>query len=124
MENFLLSWGVLVLSALANAYGAFVIKLGLNRQGPLPTGSVGGVILYFLGLLKSPLVISGVASFFLAPVLFSAALSRMEVSVAQPAMVGMNFAFLMVCAALFLGERITPRKLVGVAMVVAALFLL
>lgn len=124
MEGFLLSWGVLVLSALANAFGAFVIKLGLNRQGPLPTQSLGGVVLYFLRLLKSPLVVAGVASFFLAPVLFSAALSRMEVSVAQPAMVGMNFAFLMLCAALFLKEDVTPKKLLGVAMVVAALFLL
>ena len=124
MKAFLLSWGLLVLSAAANAYGAFVIKLGLNRQGPLPLDSFGQAALYFLRLLRSPLVLSGLALFFLAPLIFAAALSRMEVSVAQPAQVGMNFVFLMLCAAYFLRERITPRKAAGVAMVAAALFLL
>jgi len=124
LNRFLLTWGLVGLSAAANSYGAFIIKLNLNRQGPVPVGSPIRAALYFLRLLRSPLVVSGVAAFTLAPFLFSIALSRMDLSVAQPAFVGLNFGVLVVLACLVLKERLTARKVTGIAAIVIALVLI
>jgi len=124
VQQSLLNWGILILSALCNALGVFIIKIGLNRQGAVYFSPLREVVFYFFRLLKSPLVISGGLLFFLAPFLFATALSRMDISVAQPAQVGLNFSILMLCAVFFLKEKFSFRKGFGVLLVLLAIFFL
>lgn len=121
MEHFLLTWGILIISAAANAFGAFVIKMNLNAAGPAPVTRPLAMIGYFFSLLRSPLVVFGVLLFFASPFLYSIALSRMEVSIAQPAFVGLNFSLLVICATTILRESWTWRKGLGMVLVVAGL---
>jgi len=119
-----ISWAALVSSAFSNAVGVFLIKLGLNRRGPVPLSGPRAMAGYFWSLVKSPQVVLGTALFFLAPFVYTVALSHMEVSVAQPAHVALNFAILMLCAVLFLREKFSLRKIAGLFFVLLGLTLL
>jgi multidrug transporter EmrE-like cation transporter len=124
LKEFLESWGLLILSVFFNVYGIFVIKLKLNQYGIIRLDSWKHFIEYFLVLIRSPLVISGVILFFLAPFLFAIALSRMEIVVAYPAQLGLNFVFLVVLALLILGESLTVHKTIGMVLVLAGIYFL
>jgi len=124
MKELFLSWGMLVLSVVFNAYGVFVIKLRLNEQGEVAMNSFKETFVYFMTLLKSPLVVSGVILFGLAPFLFTVALSRMEIVVAYPVQVGLNFLFLFVLAIWVLGEAINPVKLSAIVLIIAGVLIL
>lgn len=124
MKETFLSWGMLVLSVLFNVFGVFVIKMRLNILGPVGFDSFKNVLNYFWLLLKSPLVVAGVMFFSLSPFLFTVALSRMEISLAYPVNVGLNFVLLVLLAFLVLGEQITMLKGAGIILVFAGVFLL
>ncbi|MCK5215525.1 MAG: hypothetical protein KAR05_09255 [Candidatus Omnitrophica bacterium] len=124
MKETFLSWGMLVLSVLFNVFGVFVIKMRLNILGPVGFDSFKNVLNYFWLLLKSPLVVAGVMFFSLSPFLFTVALSRMEISLAYPVNVGLNFVLLVLLAFLVLGEQITMLKGAGIILVFAGIFLL
>lgn len=124
LKNIFLSWGMLLLSVLFNAYGAFIIKYKMNELGEMRLNSFNFIMTYFTALLKSPLVVSGIVLFFLAPFLFAVALSRMEISVAYPAQVGLNFIFLLFLAVMFLGENLTINKAIGISLVICSIYFL
>ena len=124
MKNMFLSWGMLVLSVVFNVFGVFVVKQRLNELGAIKMDSLRTVLQYFLLMMTSPLVIFGIVFFFAAPFLFTIALSRMEISVAYPAQLGLNFLILILLGLIFLGESLTIYKVVGMAMVLAGIYFL
>jgi len=124
MKEWFLSWGALICSVLFNVYGIFVIKLRLNDLGPIRCDSFRNMFSYFLELMKSPLVVSGLIFFFIAPFLFAVALSRLEITAAYPAQIGLNFLFLFVLALLVLGEQFTLMKGAGIFLVALGVYFL
>jgi len=124
IKEFCLSWGMLVLSIVFNAYGVFVIKLKMNELGPLKPESLKSVVGYTLQLLNSRLVLGGVILFFAAPFLFAIALSRMQISVAYPAQTVLNLLLLILVAALFLGEAITLHKVIAIGFALLSIYFL
>lgn len=124
MKELFLSWGMLILSVIFNAYGVFVIKLRLNELGEIPFNSIKTTSGYFLVLLKSPLVIGGILLFFIAPFLFAVALSRMEITIAYPAQIGLNFVILILLALFLLGEQMTLYKIVGIISILVGIYFL
>ena len=123
-KEIFLSWGMLIVSVLFNVVGVFVIKLKLNELGIRKVESLKSLLSYFLLLVKSPLVVLAVVLFFVAPFLFVVALSRMELAVAYPVQIGLNFILLVFLAVLFLGEQITFYKAIGMALILLGIFLL
>ena len=85
---------MLILSVIFNAYGVFLIKQRLNILGEIPLHSISIMINYILEFLKSPITIIGVVMFGLAPFFFAVAISRMEISIAYPVQVGLNFVII------------------------------
>ena len=124
LKEFCLSWGMLVLSVVFNVYGIFVIKLRMNELGKIEANSIKAILNYFLMLLHSRLAVSGIILFFLAPFVFAVALSRMEVTVAYPVLVLLNFLFLVILAVLFLGESMTLYKAIAILLAFVSICLL
>ena len=122
MKTFLMSWGMLVLSVLFNVFGVFVIKLKMNEYGEVKMDSLKTVLYYFLVLLKSPVVVCGVILFCVAPFLFAIALSRMELAVAYPAQIGLNFVILILLGFWVLGEPMTAYKMIGIVLTLVAIY--
>jgi multidrug transporter EmrE-like cation transporter len=119
-----LAWYLLLVSVVFDATGIFAIKLTLNRLGQIPVGSLSALAAYFIDLLGQPVLILGGVLFILAPFVFAAALSRMEVTTAYPVQVGLNFGLLVTLAVIFLGERLTVFKSLGLALLVVSVLLL
>jgi len=124
LKELFLNWGMLVISVVFNVLGVFIIKMRLNELGPIKMESIRSTIGYFLVMLKSPLVILGVLLFFLAPFIFAIALSHMDIVVAYPAQIGLNFVFLLVLALFFLGEQLTVGKMIGILFVLSGVIIL
>ncbi|MGB2706356.1 MAG: hypothetical protein WBC74_05845 [Candidatus Omnitrophota bacterium] len=124
IKEFFLSWGMLVLSVVFNVYGIFVIKLRMNELGKIELNSPKAILTYLLLLLHSKLAASGIILFFLAPFVFAVAFSRMEVTVAYPVLVLLNFLFLVILAVLFLGETMTLNKAIAILLAFVSIYLL
>ena len=118
----MLSWGMLCIGVIFNVIGVFVIKMKLNELGPMKVDSFKAILSYLVVMCKSPVVIVGVTLFFLAPFVLAVALSRMEISIAYPAQVGLNFLILFILAVLFLGETLTIHKIIGALLVLASIY--
>lgn len=124
MKEWLLSWGMLLVSVMFNAIGVFIIKLKLNELGVIKADSLRTVFTYFFVMLKSPFVVFGLVLFIIAPFLFVIALSRMEIVVAYPAQIGLNFLIVVLLAIAFLGEQMTSLKVVGSVLIFVGIYFL
>jgi multidrug transporter EmrE-like cation transporter len=122
MKDFALGWGTLVLSVAFNAFGVFVVKWRLNELGTLPLNSFKDALGYSWLLLKSPLVVPGLVLFLVAPFLFAVALSRMEISVAYPAQLGLNLVVLLLFGCFLLREQMTLFKIIGILCVLLGVY--
>ena len=122
MKSILLSWGMLIVSVIFNVWGVFCIKLRINDLGTVPMGSWRAMIQYFFSLLKYPEVISGLILFFIAPFLFAIALSRMDISVAYPVQISLNFVFLILLGFFVIGEAITMNKMIGLGLTFLSIY--
>ena len=103
---------------LLSAGAQLVLKAGMTAQAGVPRSAVAGIIAAFL----NPLVLAGLAVYFLSAVLWLAVLGKLPVSVAYP-FVSLGF----VCTALFgwalFGEPISAAKAGGIALIVAGVTL-
>lgn len=98
-------------------YGQFALKWQVTLAGPLPV-DLGGQLQYVLGLLLSPLVISGLAAAFLASVCWMLALTKLELSRAYP-FTALSLTLVVFLSAAVFGETLNTGKLIGSALIVA-----
>jgi multidrug transporter EmrE-like cation transporter len=117
--------GLLVLMyAVLNSYGALIIKHEINKIEKIDLNSVGSIIEFFVKLAKSPAVITGFVAIFISALAWMAALSRMDVSLAYPAAVGLNFLIVTFVAISLFGEQININKILGILLVFASIYFL
>ena len=69
-------------------------------------------------------VVFGLILFFAAPFLFAIAFSRMDIVVAYPAQIGLNFLVLVLLAVMFLKEQMTLPNMLGTALVLVGVYFL
>ncbi len=123
-KNWILSWGMLLLSVCFNAIGAIVIKAKMNEVGQIELHSLRKIFTYGLALLKSPIVVISLILFFSAPFIFAVALSRLPISLAYPVQVGLNFLLVLILSVFFLSESITVIKLAGIFLITVGVIIL
>lgn len=102
----------------------FMIKQRLNIPGEIQLHSISIITNYIFKFLKSPITVMGLVMFGLAPFYFAVAISRMEISIAYPVQVGLNFVIIVVLGLLFLGESLDLQKSIGIFLVLSSLFIL
>ena len=123
-KDFALSWGLIILSALFDSYAAFIVKMKFNQAGPIDFSSITLLLAYFSKWLRSPLLLTALATFLLAPGLWFFALNRIDLSVGYPTLVGFHLLFVLIFGIFFLGEAFTPQKAMGVLLIVLSLYFL
>jgi len=123
-KNFFLSWGLIILSALFDSYAAFVVKWKFNQLGPMDLSSFGSVWAYLAKFVQSPLLMTAVVTFCLAPGLWFLALNRIELSVGYPTLVGFHLVFILIFGLFLLGEPLTMRKATGLFLILVSLYFL
>ena len=121
---FSLSWGLIILAALFDSYAAFIVKTKFNELGAINFSSLQGVVSYIAKFLKSPLMLTAVIAFVLAPGLWFLALNRIDLSVGYPALVGFHLIFVLVFGIFCLGEVMTVNKSIAVVLIFISLYFL
>lgn len=124
MNKFFLSWGMVIGYVVLNSFGALIIKYKINAIGEVQLGSLKSIINYFIELLKSPLIICGILSIFISAFFWMTALSRLQISLAYPVAVGLNFFVVVTVALIFFGEQLSVGKVIGIVLIFISIFLL
>ena len=103
-------------------YGQLVLKWQMQGVGALPESGLQKLV-FLLGLVLNPWVLSGFVSAFLASLAWMAAMTRLEMSYAYPFM-SLAFVIVVGAGALFYGEPLTVGKVVGTTLVVFGLIVM
>ena len=117
-------WGMLILSVILNAAGAFLVKFKINELETFGAISVRAFKVFFWSLLKSPVAVIGAAFLFVAPFPFAVALSRLDISIAYPVQVALNFLLVLLLALMFLGETLSVNKTVSIFLIIVSIYLM
>jgi len=123
MKLFFLTWGLVVLAALMDVAGIIVIKLRLNFLGPVKYDSFFNVITYCLKIISTPASFIAAIVIFISPVIYAFALSRMNLSIAYPLIIGFSAIFLLILSYIILNESITLNNFIGILLILFGIFL-
>lgn len=123
-SKFLLSWGMVLAYIVFNSFGALIIKYKINEMGTIQLSSFRFVMKYFYELIKSPLIICGIFSIFISAFVWMVALSRMQISIAYPVAVGLNFIVVVTVALIFFKEHLSVEKIIGIVLIFISVFLI
>jgi drug/metabolite transporter (DMT)-like permease len=113
---------LLAVAALQCANQLF-LKAGVTPGGPIPL-SLEGLGVLVRRIVTTPMILVGYAVGALTGLLWLTALSRLEISVASPAVTGLYFILLLFFSRLLLSESITPGRWAGVLLILGGIFLL
>lgn len=113
---------LILLSAFFNAASVLIFKYRLNQSG-LSLKSFESLFNSSLTFIKSPLVIIGGMMFVVAPFVFLLALSKANVTLAYPVLVGLNFAFVIILSVIFLSEAVNAAKIIGILFILISMYL-
>lgn len=116
-----MAWVYVGISVMVTAYGQLVVKWRVSQRGHLPA-TLEGKLHFFGSLLTDPWVLSAMATTFLAALCWMAALSKLDLSRAYP-FSAVSFISVLIFSGLFLGEGISPGKVLGVAIVITGLII-
>ena len=119
MKYFALLTAALILNAAANLMMKFGMAAIEQSGGLFKTGPAGAVA----AILKNPILILGVLCFAANLGCYMIALQKLPISVAYPIMVTAGFAIIVVVAGLYLHERLAPTQWIGVALILAGVWL-
>ena len=116
---FATSLALIALTILFTVYGQVVVKWQVSRLGPFPAEASARAG-YFVALLLSPWIISGLLAGLLAALCWMAAVSRVDLSYAYP-FVSLTYPSVLLLAALLFGEPITWSKALGMMLILTGI---
>ena len=93
-------------------------------MGKVHLNSLDVIIRYFFELVKSPLVISGFSAILFSAFAWMLALSRLEISIAYPLAVGLNFLVVISVGIFLFGEILNISKIIGILLVFLSIYFL
>lgn len=106
----LISFSFILTGVLLNAAAQLLLKAGTNA---MPLG---------LRLAIEPHILGGLACYVVSVVVWIIALSRVPVSIAYP-MLSIGYVVNAIAAWAWLGEAVTPMRMLGIAVIVTGVFL-
>ena len=115
------SFGLIMAGVLLNAAAQLLLKAGTNAVGHFEF-SVGNLVPVGMKLGLEPHILGGVACYVVSLVVWIMGLSRVPVSIAYP-MLSIGYVVNALAAWYLFGESLTAQKIVGIAFIVAGVFL-
>lgn len=104
---------LLILLSISIAVGGqLLIKIGINRIGIVNLGSMDALKQLFLGVIKNPLVITGLFLYVISAAVWLIVLSAVDLSFAYP-FLGFTYVMVLVISKFILKEDVSPIRWVG-----------
>jgi len=116
-----LSFGLLLSGVVLNAVAQLLLKAGTNAVGSFEY-STANIAPIGLRLALDPHILGGLACYVVSVVIWILALSRVEVSIAYP-LLSIGYVINAAAAWYFLGEAVTPMRLIGIGVIVLGCFI-
>ena len=108
---------LLILLSIAVAVGGQVLlKLGLNKIGSINVNSLSGLGHLFLGIIKSPMVLTGLFCYVISAAIWLVVLSAVQLSFAYP-FIGLTYVLILFISKFVLKEDVNPIRWVGAAII-------
>ena len=104
-------WWLILISAVAGVAGQTVMKIGVSQPGAAEATS--GLLSLVLLILRSPLLLGGLALYGIGALAWIAVLSRLDLSLAYP-FLALNFVLIQVSSRFILGESVPWVRWLGV----------
>jgi len=115
------SFALIATGVLLNTIAQLLLKAGANAVGRFEF-SAANALEVGMRFALNPYVIGGLGCYVVSVVVWLAALSRVEVSVAYP-MLSLGFALNALLAWWLLGEAVTPQRIAGIAIIIVGVTL-
>lgn len=110
-------------TVLFTVYGQLILKWRIVSYGVLPEHFVDK-LLFLFKLLFDPYIFSGFVSAFIASFFWMAAMTKFELSVAYPIIIGGLAIFTTFSSMWILNEAVTMNKIVGLIVVVVGIYII
>lgn len=117
----LLSFSLILTGVLLNALAQFWLKAGVSQLGEIGLG-LDDLLHAGWQLSWNPYIYGGLGCYVVSVVVWILALSRVPVSMAYP-MLSIGYVVTAVAAWAFLGEAVTPLRLVGIGVIIVGVFI-
>ena len=109
----LLSSVLLILLSISIAVtGQILLKIGINRIGVVGFGSMKAFTSLFSGIIRSPMVLTGLFLYFISAVIWMVILSTVDLSFAYP-FIGLSYVLVLVLSKFILKEEVNPIRWAG-----------
>ncbi|MDN5319254.1 MAG: hypothetical protein PWR00_1217 [Thermovirga sp.] len=115
--------GLLLLlgSALFNAVASSMMKIGFGHQQDLLNRTFWGVV---FRIVTNPWAIGGIICFGISFMFMSAALTKVDLSVAYPFMSGLVYVLVLMASVFLFSEQLTWLRVVGIFLILSGVFAL
>jgi multidrug transporter EmrE-like cation transporter len=111
---------LLLLGVTLNAVAQLLLKAGTNAVGRFEFSAANAVPVG-VKLATEPHILGGIACYVVSVVVWILALSRVEVSIAYP-MLSIGYVLNALAAWYWLGEAVTPARLVGIGIIIVGVY--
>ena len=109
----LLSSVLLILLSISIAVtGQILLKIGIDRIGVVGFGSMKAFTSLFSGIIRSPMVLTGLFLYFISAVIWMVILSTVDLSFAYP-FIGLSYVLVLVLSKFILKEEVNPIRWAG-----------
>lgn len=110
-ETMMQYWWLILLSSICGVAGQTVMKIGVSQPGASEAAS--GFVSLLLLIVRSPMVLLGLALYAAGALAWIAVLARVELSVAYP-FLALNFVLVAMSSQFLLGEYMPALRWLGV----------
>ncbi len=109
----LLSSVLLILLSISIAVGGqLMLKIGIDRIGINGFGSMKSLISLFSGVIRSPMVLTGLFLYLISAAIWLVVLSTVDLSFAYP-FIGFTYVMVLVLSKFILKEEVNPLRWLG-----------
>ena len=110
--NLLSSVLLILLSISIAVTGQVLLKIGIDRIGVNGIGSMKALTGLFSGIIRSPMVLTGLFLYFISAAIWLVILSTVDLSFAYP-FIGLSYVIVLILSKFILKEEVNPLRWAG-----------
>jgi len=114
---------LILLSIFIAVGGQLLLKVGINRLGVVSFGRLNALKLFFFGVIKSPMVMTGLFLYIVSAAIWLIVLSVVDLSFAYP-FLGFTYVMVLVLSKFILKEDVNPIRWIGTVIITIGVIVL
>ncbi len=114
---------LILLSISIAVVGQLLLKIGINRIGIVNFGSLDAFKQFFTGVIKSPLVMTGLFLYVVSSAIWLIAIAVVDLSFAYP-FLGFTYVMVLVLSKFILKEDVNPIRWIGTIIITIGVIVL